>query len=200
MVLWLCVWLQDLHESGATLAQILNAGQWRSAAFLGYLNQADVEKARASGLCMRESLAPLCTRMRYWKLHVTLMMRNGSISIPHYLWRPGCACWSVWRCNSYFALLNDGCGSVLLVCRVINGWRDARDPSCVLGFALVCGLGGLMELPIKLTPHFTQVRAFVMACIAGNVRAQTGGHVESVRRFGSRIRTPPRVRGCVKLY
>jgi hypothetical protein len=34
-------------EGGATLAQILRAGQWKSAAFLGYLNQADIEKAHA---------------------------------------------------------------------------------------------------------------------------------------------------------
>ncbi len=43
----LCIQLQDLMEGGATLAQILRAGQWKSAAFLGYLNQADIEKAHA---------------------------------------------------------------------------------------------------------------------------------------------------------
>ena len=35
---------RDLLESGATLAEILRAGQWRSAAFMRYLNLADIEK------------------------------------------------------------------------------------------------------------------------------------------------------------
>jgi hypothetical protein len=35
---------KDLLESGATLAEILRAGQWRSAAFMRYLNLADIEK------------------------------------------------------------------------------------------------------------------------------------------------------------
>ena len=46
---WLatCAW-QDLLESGATLAEILRAGQWKSAAFMRYLNLADIEKVHAS--------------------------------------------------------------------------------------------------------------------------------------------------------
>ena len=35
---------QDLLEGGSSMAQILRAGQWKSAAFLRYLNMADVEK------------------------------------------------------------------------------------------------------------------------------------------------------------
>ena len=35
---------QDLLANGATLATILRAGQWRSAAFLHYLNEAELEK------------------------------------------------------------------------------------------------------------------------------------------------------------
>jgi len=35
---------QDLLESGATLAQILAAGQWRSSRFLGYLKEAELER------------------------------------------------------------------------------------------------------------------------------------------------------------
>ena len=35
---------QDLSESGSTLAEILRAGQWKSVAFMRYLNSADIEK------------------------------------------------------------------------------------------------------------------------------------------------------------
>ena len=35
---------QDLLESGVTLAQILVAGQWRSASFLKYLKEAELER------------------------------------------------------------------------------------------------------------------------------------------------------------
>ena len=35
---------QDLLESGASLAQILAAGQWRSASFLDYIKQAELER------------------------------------------------------------------------------------------------------------------------------------------------------------
>jgi hypothetical protein len=38
---------RDLLENGSTLAEILRAGQWRSAAFLKYLNIADIEKGAA---------------------------------------------------------------------------------------------------------------------------------------------------------
>ena len=34
-------------ENGSDLAEILRAGQWRSAAFLRYLNAADIEKGVA---------------------------------------------------------------------------------------------------------------------------------------------------------
>ena len=40
-------YLQDLLENGSTLAEILRAGQWRSAAFLRYLNVGDIEKGAA---------------------------------------------------------------------------------------------------------------------------------------------------------
>ena len=36
---------QDLASSGATLAEILKAGEWRSAAFLGYLDTEDLEQS-----------------------------------------------------------------------------------------------------------------------------------------------------------
>ena len=35
---------QDLQLSGAPLSKILAAGQWRSAAFLQYLDQCELEK------------------------------------------------------------------------------------------------------------------------------------------------------------
>jgi hypothetical protein len=35
---------QDLLESGATLAEILLAGQWRSSSFLKYLREAELER------------------------------------------------------------------------------------------------------------------------------------------------------------
>jgi hypothetical protein len=35
---------QDMRRSGHTLAQILKAGQWRSAAFLDYLDQSGLEQ------------------------------------------------------------------------------------------------------------------------------------------------------------
>ena len=38
---------QDMLEKGASLAQILRAGQWRSAAFMRYLNENDIEKDAA---------------------------------------------------------------------------------------------------------------------------------------------------------
>ena len=38
--------MQDLWRSGATLAEILTAGQWKSAAFLRYLDEAELEKVR----------------------------------------------------------------------------------------------------------------------------------------------------------
>ena len=36
---------QDMRKCGHTLAEILKAGQWRSAAFMSYLNEADLERA-----------------------------------------------------------------------------------------------------------------------------------------------------------
>ena len=38
------VMLRHLQLSGAPLAKILAAGQWRSAAFLKYLDECDLEK------------------------------------------------------------------------------------------------------------------------------------------------------------
>ena len=35
---------EDMRESGCTLAEILAAGQWKSSAFLSYLDEADLEK------------------------------------------------------------------------------------------------------------------------------------------------------------
>ena len=42
---------QDLWRSGATLAEILTAGQWKSAAFLRYLDEAELEKVRLRFPC-----------------------------------------------------------------------------------------------------------------------------------------------------
>lgn len=39
-----CDW-QDMQQDGCSLATILRAGQWRSAAFSKYLDEADLEKA-----------------------------------------------------------------------------------------------------------------------------------------------------------
>ena len=36
--------LQDMLAHGAELSQILRAGQWRSAAFLRYINEAELER------------------------------------------------------------------------------------------------------------------------------------------------------------
>ena len=36
-----------MRQSGCTLAQILLAGQWKSVAFLKYLDEADLEKETA---------------------------------------------------------------------------------------------------------------------------------------------------------
>ncbi len=47
---------QDLWQSGSPLAEILRAGQWRSASFAKYLNMADVEKARLTR-CLSPSFA-----------------------------------------------------------------------------------------------------------------------------------------------
>ena len=38
---------EDMRKSGCTLAQILNAGQWKSTAFLAYINEAELEKDTA---------------------------------------------------------------------------------------------------------------------------------------------------------
>ena len=35
---------EDMRKSGCTLAEILRAGQWRSASFMTYLAEADIEK------------------------------------------------------------------------------------------------------------------------------------------------------------
>ena len=35
---------QDLLENGATLAEILQAGQWRSSSFVKYLKEAELER------------------------------------------------------------------------------------------------------------------------------------------------------------
>ena len=39
--------LQDMLAHGAELSQILRAGQWRSAAFLRYINEAELERVVA---------------------------------------------------------------------------------------------------------------------------------------------------------
>ena len=39
--------MQDMYLSGATLAEILRAGQWRSAAFLRYLDEARLQRDMA---------------------------------------------------------------------------------------------------------------------------------------------------------
>lgn len=37
---------EDMRKSGCTLAEILRAGQWKSAAFLSYLDEADMDKVQ----------------------------------------------------------------------------------------------------------------------------------------------------------
>ncbi len=39
-----CFVRQDMLKAGCTLAQILRAGQWRSAAFMKYLDEMELEK------------------------------------------------------------------------------------------------------------------------------------------------------------
>ena len=41
---------EDMRKCGCTLAQIMRAGQWKSAAFMTYLNEMEIDKAVASGL------------------------------------------------------------------------------------------------------------------------------------------------------
>ena len=44
---------QDMQRDGSSLAQILKAGQWKSSAFLKYLDEEELEKARSSPLVLR---------------------------------------------------------------------------------------------------------------------------------------------------
>jgi hypothetical protein len=37
---------EDMRQSGCTLAEILRAGQWRSAAFMAYLDAAGLDRVR----------------------------------------------------------------------------------------------------------------------------------------------------------
>ena len=74
--------VQDLLERGATLAEILRAGQWKSAAFMRYLNLADIEKVHEHATLFGECFV-MCSlhllRAPCWKLLVTQMMSSGSI-------------------------------------------------------------------------------------------------------------------------
>jgi hypothetical protein len=49
---------EDLRRSGATLATILKAGQWKSAAFLNYVNEAQLEEAMHVPLTAYVGLEP----------------------------------------------------------------------------------------------------------------------------------------------
>ena len=42
----------DMVNSGCTLAQILRAGQWRSAAFMRYMEEAQLEKQVAVSIAI----------------------------------------------------------------------------------------------------------------------------------------------------
>ena len=39
-----CEHWQDMRKSGSTLAEILQAGQWKSSAFINYMNEAKLEQ------------------------------------------------------------------------------------------------------------------------------------------------------------
>ena len=59
---------EDMRNQGCTLAEILKAGQWKSAAFMSYLDEAGMEKVRSF-----ESMCdlPVNTRAvlsRIWRL------------------------------------------------------------------------------------------------------------------------------------
>ena len=44
---------KDMRKAGNTLAEILRAGQWRSAAFMTYLSEADLEKDLAFAVAIQ---------------------------------------------------------------------------------------------------------------------------------------------------
>ena len=81
---------EDLRQCGASLAEILLAGQWKSAAFLKYLDEAELEKACRcalglrcvrSGLLVRTScLKPLSRVMRSCSLIDPIF--GASVSVP----------------------------------------------------------------------------------------------------------------------
>ena len=78
---WRC---QDLAASGAPIARILEAGQWRSAAFMLYLKEADLERVcrRVRALLFRAGGVHGVLAHRTWRLkwHVSQMTRNGLIN------------------------------------------------------------------------------------------------------------------------
>ena len=57
LVLHACVSAcQDMRLAGSSLAQILSAGQWRSPAFLDYLDKCDIEETIVFDTAIEETL------------------------------------------------------------------------------------------------------------------------------------------------
>ena len=72
--------MQDMLERGASLALILAAGQWRSAAFMRYLESSDIETVRS----LVGALGPVTHefgRAQRWRLHVIPTVKSGSIRV-----------------------------------------------------------------------------------------------------------------------
>ena len=100
--------MQDMLTAGATLSAILRAGQWRSAAFMRYLHEADIEKVGfiSAARATRRGLAWRNGREQRWKLQQTPRTKNGSIDLL--------------RCPG--ALLSRPATSSLLVSTVLVQW------------------------------------------------------------------------------
>ena len=75
--------LQDLLKGGATLAIILAAGQWRSAAFLRYLDEAQLEQdcARAQPCVWNFCFFLIIFRMLPYSWESSPMRRSGWTSL-----------------------------------------------------------------------------------------------------------------------
>jgi len=72
---------EDLRQCGASLAEILLAGQWKSAAFLKYLDEAELEKACRCALGLRCVRSGLLVRTSCLK-PLSRVMRSCSLIEP----------------------------------------------------------------------------------------------------------------------
>ena len=76
---------EDMRKAGCTLAEILRAGQWRSAAFMTYMDQAGIDKVSLSAISLSNCCNMPMSLCRTWRSSLPCKaMKNGLTKASHF--------------------------------------------------------------------------------------------------------------------